>query len=150
MQVLWGAHCSAPQSDSVADLNCLSLYGFVGLLPEGLFAIQKFRTFQTLQKKCLNSAEIWYDIFTERQRLKVHRCRRKGRLLCSIRPNRKWSKRKSSLTQNQGCFFVCPISDSNLTNFFNIILRYTKLFTDFTVIIPILTFQNHSFILHCL
>lgn len=30
--------------------------------------------------------------------------------------NRKWCKRKGSLSQNQGCFFVCPISDSNLKN----------------------------------
>lgn len=57
---------------------------------------------------------IWY--LPEGQRLKVHRYQLKGRSLCSIRLNRKWRKRKGSLSQNQGCFFVCPISDSNLKN----------------------------------
>ena len=48
--------------------------------------------------------------------LKIHRYWLPGRLLCSIRSNRKWCKRRGSSLECQNCFFVYPIIDSNLTN----------------------------------
>lgn len=51
------------------------------------------------------------------KRLKVHRQWLPGRLLCSIRSNRKWCKRRGSSLECQNCFFVYPIIDSNLKNF---------------------------------
>ena len=48
--------------------------------------------------------------------LKAHRLRQSGRLLCSIRSNRKWCKRRGSSLQCQNCFFVYPIIDCNLKN----------------------------------
>ena len=48
--------------------------------------------------------------------MKVHRLRLPGRLLCSIRSNRKWCKRRGSSLQCQNCFFVYPIIDCNLKN----------------------------------
>ena len=65
--------------------------------------------------------------------LKVHSLRLMGRSLCSIRSNRKWSKRRGSSLQCQNCFFVYPISDCNLKNLFNsenrnlVYLYYTQL-----------------------
>ena len=52
--------------------------------------------------------------------LKIHRYWLPGRLLCSIRSNRKWCKRRGSSLECQNCFFVYPIIDSNLTNFYKI------------------------------
>ena len=52
--------------------------------------------------------------------LKVHRLRLPGRSLCSIRSNRKWCKRRGSSLQCQNCFFVYPIIDCNLKNFYTI------------------------------
>ena len=49
--------------------------------------------------------------------LKIHRYWLPGRLLCSIRSNRKWCKRRGSSLECQNCFFVYPIIDSNLINF---------------------------------
>lgn len=57
------------------------------------------------------------------QRLKVHRQWLPGRSLCSIRSNRKWSKRRGSSLKCQNCFFVYPIIDSNLKN-----LSYNNLY----------------------
>ena len=48
--------------------------------------------------------------------LKIHRYWLPGRLLCSIRSNRKWCKRRGSSLECQNCFFVYPIIDSNLIN----------------------------------
>ena len=48
--------------------------------------------------------------------LKVHRARLPGRLLCSIRSNRKWCKRRGSFLRYQNCFFVYTITDCNLNN----------------------------------
>lgn len=53
------------------------------------------------------------------KRLKVHRQWLPGRLLCSIRSNRKWCKRRGSSLECQNCFFVYPIIDSNLKNLTN-------------------------------
>ena len=53
--------------------------------------------------------------------LKIHRYWLPGRLLCSIRSNRKWCKRRGSSLECQNCFFVYPIIDSNLTNLFFLI-----------------------------
>ena len=54
--------------------------------------------------------------------LKIHRYWLPGRLLCSIRSNRKWCKRRGSSLECQNCFFVYPIIDSNLINL--LILRF--------------------------
>ena len=56
--------------------------------------------------------------------LKIHRYWLPGRLLCSIRSNRKWCKRRGSSLECQNCFFVYPIIDSNLKNL--LILRLYK------------------------
>ena len=58
-----------------------------------------------------------YIIMGKSKKLKVHRARLPGRLLCSIRSNRKWCKRRGSSLQCQNCFFVYPIIDCNLKNF---------------------------------
>ena len=48
--------------------------------------------------------------------MKIHRYWLPGRLLCPIRSNRKWCKRRGSSLECQNCFFVYPIIDSNLKN----------------------------------
>ena len=57
--------------------------------------------------------------------LKIHRYWLPGRLLCSIRSNRKWCKRRGSSLECQNCFFVYPIIDSNLTNFVKSLHEYS-------------------------
>ena len=63
--------------------------------------------------------------------MKVHRARLPGRLLCSIRSNRKWCKRRGSSLQCQNCFFVYPIIDCNLKNlsisFYLLIIPYNSI-----------------------
>ena len=58
--------------------------------------------------------------------LKIHRYWLPGRLLCSIRSNRKWCKRRGSSLECQNCFFVYPIIDSNLTNLVNCVDNQNK------------------------
>ena len=52
----------------------------------------------------------------ESKTLKIHRHYLNGRLLCSLRTNRKWCKRKGRSLRIQICFFVYTISDSILKN----------------------------------
>ena len=61
--------------------------------------------------------------------LKIHRYWLPGRLLCSIRSNRKWCKRRGSSLECQNCFFVYPIIDSNLTNLY---VLYNNQFSGFS------------------
>ena len=84
--------------------------------------------------------------------LKIHRYWLPGRLLCSIRSNRKWCKRRGSSLECQNCFFVYPIIDSNLTNLsiYNIIIACPQLkskqFSQFLYLV----LDNSSSIFSCI
>ena len=73
--------------------------------------------------------------------LKIHRYWLPGRLLCSIRSNRKWCKRRGSSLECQNCFFVYPIIDSNLTN---LSLRFLFVYlTNWKLLTQNIQIRNH-------
>ena len=65
---------------------------------------------------CQNERCGYIFLQQESKTLKLHRHYLNGRLLCSLRTNRKWCKRKGRSLRIQICFFVYTISDSILKN----------------------------------